>query len=386
MQDLAAQKQLQVEEIPQKPRMAKPWENPGLREKKTLSGSSRIEQSGNATTTTSFPHSTQAASRDPAKNPQKDDLRTDYHIKSGLASKFCTSEDHHAHMPSDMQPPTLKTSDMPWEPFRSYSEFEFAEVALDAALNKKQIEKLLKIIQRCIKGEDGFGLKSHKDLTSIWIDASVMVSPFTRYELTAINGEYETTFDFWCRSLWDWVLDLVENPSLARYFEWDAQKLYKYDGKKFFRFIHEPWTAARFWEVQSLLPSQEGKPIAIILYADKTKLSSFGTEMGYPIIARLGNLPAEIRNGRGVGGGCVIGWLPILVDDEEEKGKKDYIDFKRVVWHDSFRKLLETVREHSHLGFWVKCGDGITRHLFPMILILSADYEEQYVFKFASVM
>ena len=63
---------------------------------------------------------------------------------------------------------------------------------------------------------------------------------------------------------------------------------------------------------QSLLPSPEGKPIAIILYADKTKLSSFGTEMGYPIVARLGNLPAEIRNGKGVGGGCVVGWLPIV--------------------------------------------------------------------------
>jgi hypothetical protein len=67
-------------------------------------------------------------------------------------------------------------------------------------------------------------------------------------------------FDFWCRSLWDWVLDLVENQSLARHFEWDAQKLYKYDGKKFIRFIHEPWTAARFWEVQvSMAPSLAGQ-------------------------------------------------------------------------------------------------------------------------------
>jgi len=34
--------------------------------------------------------------------------------------------------------------------------------------------------------------------------------------------------------------------------------------------------------------------------------------MGYPVVARLGNLPAEIQNGRGVGGGCVVGWLPIV--------------------------------------------------------------------------
>lgn len=71
-----------------------------------------------------------------------------------------------------------------------------------------------------------------------------------KYELTARHAKYEIVFDFWCRSLWDWVLDLAENPSLAQYFEWDAQKLYKYDGTEFVHFIDEPWTAARFWEVQ----------------------------------------------------------------------------------------------------------------------------------------
>jgi hypothetical protein len=32
----------------------------------------------------------------------------------------------------------------------------------------------------------------------------------------------------------------------------------------------------------------------------------------------------------------------------------------------------------SECGFEITCGDGVTRHLFPVILILSADYEEQY--------
>ena len=55
-----------------------------------------------------------------------------------------------------------------------------------------------------------------------------------------------------------------------------------------------------------------GKPLGIILYADKSKLSSFGTQMGYPIIARCANLPTDIRNGTGLGGGRVVGWLPIV--------------------------------------------------------------------------
>ena len=52
--------------------------------------------------------------------------------------------------------------------------------------------------------------------------------------------------------------------------------------------------------------------VCLELYADKTKLSSFGTEKGYPVMARIANLPVKIRNGEGIGGGCVVGWLPVV--------------------------------------------------------------------------
>lgn len=66
--------------------------------------------------------------------------------------------------------------------------------------------------------------------------------------------------------------------------------------------------------MKSLLPV-DGKPFFLILYADKSKLSSFGTTQGYPVIARCANLPANIRNGRGVGGGQIVGILPIVRQD-----------------------------------------------------------------------
>jgi hypothetical protein len=34
--------------------------------------------------------------------------------------------------------------------------------------------------------------------------------------------------------------------------------------------------------------------------------------MGYPVIARIGNLPVDIRNGKGLGGGELVGLLPIV--------------------------------------------------------------------------
>ncbi|KAF8156755.1 hypothetical protein B0H34DRAFT_798138 [Crassisporium funariophilum] len=172
---------------------------------------------------------------------------------------------------------------------------EHPKIALQAALNQKQLDKLLQIFERCASGKDKLNLRNNKEIREIWSDASALISTFTRHELTG-----KTTNMKWCSTwpLWDWAMDLVCNPLLAPYFEWDAQKLDRFNGKVFIQFFDEPWTVKRFWEVQVLNFSSTlhtcAKPIGIILYADKTKLSSFGTQMGYPIVARLANLPAEI--------------------------------------------------------------------------------------------
>ena len=129
-----------------------------------------------------------------------------------------------------------------------------------------------------------------------------------------------------------------------------------------------------------------------MIYADKNKLSSFGTQKGYPVVARLANLEGDIRNGAGIGSGQVVGWLPVVnfptstpnqiadllqVDEEaSETGKKEFADFKHVVWHDSFSHLLKSLQSHASTGYMTCCGDNILRWLFPLILIVSADYEE----------
>lgn len=63
--------------------------------------------------------------------------------------------------------------------------------------------------------------------------------------------------------------------------------------------------------------------------------------------------------------------------DASQSGKKGYADFKRAVWHNSFHELLESIQKLSKIGYHIGCADGVIRHIFPAILILSADYEEQ---------
>lgn len=107
--------------------------------------------------------------------------------------------------------------------------------------------------------------------------------------------------------------------------------MYKWSNEtRFERFLDEPWTANAWWKFQvefsfllyalyfnsisiyqNTIPAH-AKPFCIILYANKTRLSSFGTEKGYPVVSRCANLPVDIRNSTGVGGGRLVGWLPIV--------------------------------------------------------------------------
>ena len=66
-----------------------------------------------------------------------------------------------------------------------------------------------------------------------------------------------------------------------------------------------------------------------------------------------------------------------IKDAADDKGRPSWVNFKIVVWHQSMYKLLESIEQHSKIGTWVECGDGVVWHIFLLILILAADYKEQ---------
>jgi hypothetical protein len=74
-----------------------------------------------------------------------------------------------------------------------------------------------------------------------------------QFEKHIIPIEYhkeKLEFEVYSRPLWDWAMDLLDNPLLAPHFVWDAQRLYKHDGTQFERLFHEPWTGDRWWDLQ----------------------------------------------------------------------------------------------------------------------------------------
>ena len=58
----------------------------------------------------------------------------------------------------------------------------------------------------------------------------------------------------------------------------------------------------------SNLPKANGKLLGIILFADKSKIFSFG----YSVIARIANLDTEIYNSKGFGDSHIIAFLPVV--------------------------------------------------------------------------
>jgi hypothetical protein len=107
-------------------------------------------------------------------SPSNDSIRTEFHPNSGRGVKIETFEDYREHTLKPTSVPEIKE---PWRPFQSRTDFEFAQLALDAALTKSHVDKLIQLVERCIKGQDSFNLTNHQDLYKTWDAASTLLTP-----------------------------------------------------------------------------------------------------------------------------------------------------------------------------------------------------------------
>ncbi|KAK0209702.1 hypothetical protein IW262DRAFT_1281374 [Armillaria fumosa] len=312
---------------------------------------------------------------EPAYKP--DDIQTIYHPSSGQATQMDHFEDYQSCPAFQYSQPPIDPH--PWRPFASCHNFELTKFILDTAFTEKQMKTLFRLLKpEATSNQDNpeFNIRTPKEFKEHWDLAVNMITSFEKLTVTVSLQGSNYTYDVYQWNLWTWALDLIQDPTLEPHFVWDAVQLSKWNGQAFERFVDEPWTAQAFWDLQTKLP-KGGKVLYYIIYADKTRLSSFGTAQGYPVIACLGNLKVGIRNSNGVGGGHVIGWLPVIKEIAKMKGKVYYVDFKHRVWHAAFRYILEPIFIPSKLGSWVHLNlVDEDLHLFPRVPIESCDYEE----------
>ncbi|KAI0029063.1 hypothetical protein K488DRAFT_57253, partial [Vararia minispora EC-137] len=230
---------------------------------------------------------------------QPDDIRTEYHPRSGRVTETVHFEDYGRKQTLPIPVPSAE----PWKPsFKTREDFELAEIMLEASMNETLSDRLLKIFRSCAEDRGKVTFRNYSDVKQSWEHASTRLAPFEAEKISVPYKGDNKDFVVFSRDLWQWTLDILEYPSLARQMTWDAERISKFNGSEWIRVIHEPWTATLWWDIQSKLPAG-GHLLCYLLYADKTKLSTFGTQKGYPVVARILNLPIELRNGNTFGSG-----------------------------------------------------------------------------------
>ncbi|KAI5991675.1 hypothetical protein F5J12DRAFT_786320 [Pisolithus orientalis] len=237
-----------------------------------------------------------------------DDIQVEYHPNAGKPTvkvPFTKFTQGHAPKTYKLDPCTAL-----WYLFPTHLDFNLSEFIHDATLNKEQ----------------DWTLNNYNDPESTQWAASHCMTAFQTMIMSAPFGGEMMEFKMYCHLLWDWAYDLLKDSSVGPYFVFGAQCLSKFDGASFVHFIDEPWMANKFWDVQSDLPS---------------------------VVVWIVNLPTWIHNGEGLGGGHVVRWLPIVKEDKRYSGKKSFANFKNHIWHESFKKILDTISEYSKTGYWL---------------------------------
>ena len=80
--------------------------------------------------------------------------------------------------------------------------------------------------------------------------ANLNVLEFEKHMVVVPYKKVERSYEMHCRPLWDWALGLLDHPRLISRFVWDAERISKFNGSKWVRLYHEPWTANDWWNIQ----------------------------------------------------------------------------------------------------------------------------------------
>ena len=97
----------------------------------------------------------------PAQSHQDNDIRVEYHPNSGHGVKTFKPDEYC----QSVQNTDTMVEPEPWVPFRTREDFEFAEIALETGMTRKQMDAMIKLFHKCIKmGEGCFTISNYKDM------------------------------------------------------------------------------------------------------------------------------------------------------------------------------------------------------------------------------
>jgi hypothetical protein len=99
-----------------------------------------------------------------ARTPKDGDIVIEYHPHSEQATRILGPEEFKEFSSRRSTNPLGPLDDQPWSPFSSREDFDFAAAVHDAKLNRNQIDKFIKLIQRCQEAPGSFTFNGYNDL------------------------------------------------------------------------------------------------------------------------------------------------------------------------------------------------------------------------------
>ncbi|KAG1810622.1 uncharacterized protein BJ212DRAFT_1200306, partial [Suillus subaureus] len=149
-----------------------------------------------------------------------DMFKTKYHPNSGHTPAIETFSTFGHSVEAEASSIPI-VNDTLWQPFMCCADFEFTELAHQAALNKDQTNKMLQLIWQIVEGQAKFTFRSHTEVLKAWDQAATQMTPFKKHIISVPYKKEEFEFDVHTWPLWDWAMDLLQDPLLVLHFVWD---------------------------------------------------------------------------------------------------------------------------------------------------------------------
>ncbi|KAK7026915.1 hypothetical protein R3P38DRAFT_2623823 [Favolaschia claudopus] len=145
----------------------------------------------------------------------------------------------------------------PWAPWNSLADFGYTESAVKGVLSKDIIDMQLKGLSGPWSNPGGsrITMKDYRDYKLYLAKARTLGVKFLNATVEADLWGESKKYTFYYRDPWEWILSLVTDPGLARVSQWQSRRLYYCENGQMERYVHEPFTADRWHEVDSELPA-----------------------------------------------------------------------------------------------------------------------------------
>ncbi|KAG8693215.1 hypothetical protein FRC08_009259, partial [Ceratobasidium sp. 394] len=302
----------------------------------------------------------------------EDDVWVRRHPASGVASSL---RSHSAATRAQNTAPPASTSSI-W-PFQTFQDFKQTEVFVKHKATNPHIKDQLALEQGKPQDPNNpLTLRSAADVHAVLELAVPASSQFEVFDFETHYRGKDYIHRLRMRPFRALIASTLLQPELRDEFAWYPEQIYVQnptDGTPM-RLWEESWHGDDFWNLQNEV-GHDTRILYIQLYMDATSVSIYGGIKVWPVYMWLGNIPSALRRKRGVGGGILVAYIPVVHKDKRLSASA-MAELRVKIYHQAIMFILETIKTLMQHGEYFECGDGKVYFFLGVIAVISADYEE----------